>query len=274
MAKDSKPIPQNKINELINLVSQLRDPQKGCPWDIEQTHESLIPFVLEEAYEVANAIRNQNTENLKEELGDLLFQIILHAQIASEKNRFNFENILQEITQKMIRRHPHVFEKKVKINIKQAQENWTRIKAQESKKEDSKSPISDKLKIKISCQPALAGAMQISQKIAKKGFEWESFSGVIEKMDEEIKELKEAIKNEKIDQIKSELGDVFFTLVNIARWLDLDPEESLAETNLRCLKRFSLLEESISEDLSKLSFHELQKYWQKAKIRIELENDE
>ncbi len=256
---------KEKIDQLISLVKELRDPNNGCPWDIEQTHKSLIPYVLEEAHEVADAIKHGNKKELCEELGDLLLQIILHSQIATEEKKFCFEDVVNAISEKIIRRHPHVFSSRKKLNIEEVKESWEAIKANEKASEESKSPITNQLLRKVRSQPSLSGAMLISKKVAKEGFEWSNIKAVIEKVEEEMQELKSAIEGNDTKNIQSELGDVFFTLVNIARWYDLNPEECIEETNSRFLERFSLVEKNIDGEVSNQSWLKLQKEWRSAK---------
>ncbi|HJL69134.1 MAG TPA: MazG family protein, partial [Prochlorococcaceae cyanobacterium Gl_MAG_24] len=160
------------ITELINVVAQLRDPEGGCPWDLEQSHTSLIPCVLEEAHEVADAIRHGDDNHLNEELGDLLLQVVIHAQIANEDGRFNLEDIARGISRKLIRRHPHVFADEIAVDSEAVRENWESIKVAEQANAPSNSPISDRLRRKIRGQTALTGAMVISKKTAAIGFEW------------------------------------------------------------------------------------------------------
>ena len=187
------------MNKLLEVVSDLRDPINGCPWDLKQTHLSLVPYVLEEAYEVAHAIREDNPDELKEELGDLLLQVILHAQIAKEKNLFDITDILDIITEKLIRRHPHVFQNKAKVSIKEVEDSWETIKNNEKPLNNSKTPISDRLKLKIRPQPSTKAALIISKKASKNGFEWENIDQIWDKLHEELEELKDALKKENTD---------------------------------------------------------------------------
>tara|TARA_Y100001968_G_scaffold212345_1_gene195506 strand:+ start:79800 stop:80609 length:810 start_codon:yes stop_codon:yes gene_type:complete len=256
---------QESIKKLIKIVSELRDPEIGCPWDLEQTHSSLIPFVIEEAYEVADAIREHNKNNLLEELGDLLLQVILHAQIATENNHFCFDDVVKEITNKLIRRHPHVFEKKEKIDKKEVSKIWEEIKLSEQKYSLSKSPISDRLRVKTRSQSPIKGAIHISKKAADAGFEWKTINEVWNKYDEEVKELKEALKSKDKINAEKELGDVLFTLINIARWYKLDPDEGLAKTNTTFLNRFAFIESQLEGDINHQSISNLRKLWEKAK---------
>ena len=257
-----------KIGNLLNVVSELRDPSNGCPWDLKQTHLSLIPYVLEEAYEVANAIRENKPNELKEELGDLLLQIILHAQIAKEKNLFDMTDIIDIITKKLIRRHPHVFEKKEKISMKEVEDSWAKIKNKEKPLIHSKTPISDRIKLKIRSQPSTKAALIISKKASKNGFEWEKIDQIWNKLYEELEELKDALKQENTAEAEAEIGDVLFTLINIARWHKISIEEGLAKTNQRFLERLNYIEENIEGELHSQSKKNLEKFWELAKINL------
>ena len=259
---------EQKINKLIEVVSALRDPLNGCPWDLKQTNLSLIPYVLEEAHEVAHAIREGNPNELKEELGDLLLQIILHAQIAKEKNLFDITDIIEIITKKLIRRHPHVFQKKEEFSIKEVQDSWEKIKDKERPLNKSKTPISDRLKIKIRSQPATKAALIISKKASQNGFEWGRIDEIWNKLYEELEELKDALKEDKNSQSEAELGDVLFTLINIARWHKLSIEEGLDKTNHKFIERLAYIEENIEGELHSQPKEKLEKYWKLAKINL------
>ena len=271
---------QEALAGLIAVVAQLRDPQTGCPWDLEQTHASLIPYVLEEAHEVADAIRHGDDTHLAEELGDLLLQVVLHAQIASEEGRFDLETIARGISEKLIRRHPHVFGEAQAADSAAVREHWERIKAQEAsdaaapaspEAPPSASPLSDRLAGKVRGQAALSGAMTISRKAAAAGFEWDDLDGVWAKVHEELDELKQAVASGDRGHAQEELGDVLFTLVNVARWAGLDPEEGLAGTNRRFLDRFSRVEAALGGDLQGRSLAELEALWRQAKAEIRAE---
>ena len=260
------------IQDLIDVVSRLRDPDGGCPWDLEQTHASLVPYVLEEAHEVAEAIRHGDKAHLKEELGDLLLQVVLHAQIAQERNRFAFSDVAEGISEKLIRRHPHVFSDAVASDSAAVKETWEAIKATErGEQPPSASPLSDALAAKVRGMPALAGAMTISKKAAKAGFEWDDMAGVWAKVHEELDELKEAVISGNQSHAQEELGDLLFTLVNVARWCGIAPEEGLAGTNRRFLDRFSRVEAALHGNLQGQSIDELEALWQQAKADIRAE---
>jgi XTP/dITP diphosphohydrolase len=281
---------QAALAELVDVVARLRDPEHGCPWDLEQTHASLIPYVLEEAHEVADAIRHGDDRHLEEELGDLLLQVVLHARIAAETGRFDLEGIARGITAKLVRRHPHVFEPGAAAAAHRGSEgdsvavrrSWEAIKAREKagasdgpEEAAVASPLSDALAGKVRGQPPLAGAMTISRKAAAAGFEWDDMDGVWAKVHEELDELREAVAEAMASgergHAQEELGDVLFTLVNVARWCGIDPEEGLAGTNRRFLDRFSRVEASLGGDLGGRSLQELEGHWQQAKAEIRRE---
>ena len=275
------------LSELIAVVAQLRNPEGGCPWDLEQTHASLVPYVLEEAHEVADAIRHGDDRHLAEELGDLLLQVVLHAQIASEAGRFDLAQIASGISAKLIRRHPHVFGDAEAADSAAVKASWEAIKDAEraaqaaaangpggegsAASQPSASPLSDRLAGKVRSQPALAGAMTISKKAAAAGFEWDDMAGVWEKVHEELDELKEAVASGNKAHAQEELGDVLFTLVNVARWCGIDPEAGLAGTNRRFLDRFSRVEAALGGNLQGRSIRELEGLWQQAKAEIRAE---
>jgi XTP/dITP diphosphohydrolase len=297
--------PLDALAELIAIVERLRDPVSGCPWDLEQTHESLIPYVLEEAHEVADAIRQGESDPLCEELGDLLLQVVLHARIAQEAGRFDLAAIARAINAKMVRRHPHVFGPDGAANPDQRPDRpadaaavrvrWEAIKAAEKQAAaatnptanpaaastaaaaggpgtpTSASPLSDQLAGKLRGQSALAGAMTISRRAAAAGFEWDDLAGVWAKVDEELDELRQALAQGDPAHAQSELGDVLFTLVNLARWSNLDPEAGLAGTNRRFLDRFSRLEAALGGELGGRPLAELETLWRQAKAQIRAE---
>lgn len=288
--------PLDALAELIAIVERLRDPVSGCPWDLEQTHESLIPYVLEEAHEVADAIRQGDatsqgeSDPLCEELGDLLLQVVLHARIAQEAGRFDLAAIARAINAKMVRRHPHVFGPDGAANPDQALDrpadaaavrvSWEAIKAAEKQAaaaaggpgtSTSTSPLSDQLAAKLRGQSALAGAMTISRRAAAAGFEWDDLDGVWAKVDEELDELRQALAQGDPAHAETELGDVLFTLVNLARWSNLDPEAGLAGTNRRFLDRFSRVEAALGGELGGRQLAELEAHWRQAKAQIRAE---
>lgn len=279
----SRPLPASQADgatlealaELVAIVDRLRDPQGGCPWDLAQTHSTLIPYVLEEAHEVADAIRRGDDDHLAEELGDLLLQVVLHARIASEAGRFDLAAVARAIAAKLVRRHPHVFDPTAeRVDDPEAvRRSWEAIKAAERQQPASASPLSDRLAEKVRGQPALAGAMTISRKAAAAGFEWDAIEGVWAKVQEELDELREAVASGDRAHAQEELGDVLFTLVNMARWCGIDPEEGLAGTNRRFLDRFSRVEAALGGELGGRGIAELEGHWRAAKAQIRAEQD-
>lgn len=245
-----------------NLIAHLRAPD-GCPWDREQTHLTLRPFLLEEAYEVLNALDKEDSQALKEELGDLLLQIVLHVQIASEEGDFKMPDVLREIHEKLVRRHPHVFGDLRISNKEQVLENWEHLKALERVKKGKKgSGILDTVDTAL---PALAQAQSLQRLAALVGFDWPSIEGVIEKIREELGELLQA---EDYAARDAELGDLLFSVVNLSRWWEIDAESALRSANSRFKQRFGLIESAAREsgkDLSQLSLEEMDEIWNRAK---------
>ncbi|CBN56877.1 MULTISPECIES: nucleoside triphosphate pyrophosphohydrolase [Kamptonema] len=256
------------IQQLIEVVAKLRSPDGGCPWDLAQTPESLTPYVIEEAYEVVDAIRSGDPKAIAEELGDLLLQVILQAQIASESNQFSLTEIANGITEKLIRRHPHVFGDVQVNSVDEVHQNWEQIKATEKGETLENTSLSSKLSRIARILPPISATMKISRKAAAVGFEWENVEGVWDKFREEIAEFQYAIEHEDKSRQESELGDIMFALINIARWYDLDPSVALQETNHRFVKRFSQVEAACDRPLSDYSIEELEKLWQKAKALL------
>ncbi|MFM9110551.1 MAG: nucleoside triphosphate pyrophosphohydrolase, partial [Prochlorococcaceae cyanobacterium] len=266
------------LAELVAVVDRLRDPEGGCPWDLEQTHRSLIPYVLEEAHEVADAIRHGDDQHLAEELGDLLLQVLLHCRIAAEAGRFDLAAVARGLSAKLVRRHPHVFAGADAADSAAVRAIWETVKASERRQPSageaaagSPSPLSDRLAGAVRGQPALAGAMTISRKAAAAGFEWDDLAGVWDKVQEELEELRQAVASGDRAHAETELGDVLFTLVNVARWCGLDPEEGLAGTNRRFLDRFARVEAALAGDLAGRSLAELEVLWRQAKDAIRAE---
>jgi tetrapyrrole methylase family protein/MazG family protein len=255
----------DNFSKLIDVVEKLRSPD-GCPWDKEQTHESLRENLIQESYETIDAIESGNFEELKEELGDVLLQIVLHSQIASEEGRFNIEDVAKNIADKIIRRHPHVFGD---INVKDTDEvlrNWDRIKLTE--KPERQSALSGVVK----SQPALMAATQLSKKAIKVGFEWPNVESLWECLESEIIEFKEAVESTDKDKMEDEFGDILFSLVNVARWHGLDAELALLKANKKFKKRFQTMEEITPKSLTECTQEELEDLWQNAKIKLRKQN--
>jgi len=258
----------SEIQRLIDVIAKLRNPQDGCPWDLEQTPESLTQYVIEESYEVVDAINNGNKKDVEEELGDLLLQIVLQAQIFKERGDFDLGDIAKGITDKMIRRHPHVFATGTANTPEEVNANWEKIKAAEKADTEDPDKLSPKFERYARSMPPIAGAMKISRKAAKAGFEWENLEEVWGKVEEEIAELRYAIQSESKAEQEGELGDVFFSLIQIARWQKLDPTAALQGTNHRFVERFAGVEAQASKPLSEYSIEELEAFWQQAKQQL------
>lgn len=249
------------IKKLIETIEILRAPG-GCPWDREQNHKSLRENLLQETYEALDAIDRENDKDLREELGDVLLQVVLHSQIASEENKFDMEDVAKGITDKLIRRHPHVFSD---LKVKDSEEvmvNWEKIKREE--KPERKSALSGI----APTLPALLAAQEFSKKAVKAGFEWPNIESLRECCESEIKEFEaEVAKNNKAG-MEEEFGDMLFAFVNMARWYKIDPEIALINANKKFKKRFQLMEsfaESESKDLSDYNIDELEEFWKRAK---------
>jgi len=256
------------LERLVSVVAQLRHPETGCLWDLEQTHQSLIPYVIEEAYEVVDAIHSGNKAAIAEELGDLLLQVVLQAQIASDAHSFDLAVVANGIADKLIRRHPHVFGDVTVQDTDEVHRNWDRIKAEEKGMTDDPHRLSPKLAKYNRTLPPLMAATKISVKAAKAGFEWESIDGVWEKFHEELAEFHQAVAQEPKENQQAELGDLLFTLVNLARWYGLDPSEALHGTNQRFIHRFEQVEAAVDKPLADYSLEELEALWQTAKATL------
>ncbi len=263
---------ENKFEEFVGIVRRLR---KECPWDREQTNDSIKANTIEEAYEVVEAIDHKNFEELKKELGDLLLHVVFHSTIAEEGNHFKLENVIDSIREKLIRRHPHVFGN-VKVNgSEEVKRNWEEIKLKEGRKS-----VVDGVPSNL---PALQRAHRLQEKASKVGFDWEKKEDVWKKVIEEIEEMHEVeklksqcakggsnLKNENdiLEQLESEMGDVFFALVNYARFLEVNPENALRRTNEKFVKRFKYIEDKISESgkkMSESSLKEMDIFWEESK---------
>ncbi len=231
-----------ELERLRRIVKRLRG-RHGCPWDQRQTHRSLKPNLIEETYEVLEAIDTNDADGMKEELGDLLLQCVFHASLAEDRGRFKLADALKHVNDKLIRRHPHVFGKGRKISAAMALKQWERLKVLEKSADETK-PKSGLDGIPRAL-PALARAARIQAKAARLGFEWRTFDGAWKKYEEESRELKEALRSKRRSAIRHELGDALFALAKVARFLHLDPEDELQRANARFIKRFAILESNI-----------------------------
>lgn len=254
---------REEFQKLVDVVAELRS-ERGCPWDRKQTHKSLRPYLIEETYEVIDAIDQANDAKLREELGDLLLQILLHAQLGSETGAFEISDVCRIIREKLLRRHPHVFGDVEVSGVDDVLHNWEAIKACESGYEDRESALDGVPK----SLPALIRATEISKRASKVGFDWKKVEDILDKLHEESEELSEAIKQGQTDEIRREIGDTLFVVVNIARYLGIDPEESLREMLGRFDYRFRRIEEhakSTGRAISEMTLEEMDAVWDEAK---------
>lgn len=252
------------IDPLVRVMQKLRGPE-GCPWDREQNHRSLRKYLIEETYEVLDAIDEGNMNKICEELGDLLLQIAFHAQIADEAGFFDINDIVEGIVQKLIRRHPHVFGDIRVSTSAEVSRNWDKIKENEKKGEPESKSVLDGIPAAL---PSLLKAEKIQKKAAKVGFDWPDYIGAMEKVKEELMELLEAINENSLVQIEEEMGDLFFSLVNVARLLKVDPETVLNETNRKFVSRFKSMEDKalqLNKKLSDMNLEEMDILWKEAK---------
>ena len=236
------------ISRLIEIMAALRDTKSGCPWDLQQTFATIAPYTIEEAYEVADAIARSDLEELKDELGDLLFQVVYHARMAEEQNAFEFPDVVEAITAKMIRRHPHVFGTEEQRAAGAAPGFWDRAKANE--KQNTDASLLDDVPVAL---PALTRAVKLQNKAAKVGFDWPSLQPVFAKLKEELGELEAEIASapkdgaDKKSAVEEEFGDLLFVVANVARHLKIDPESALRAANEKFIRRFRFIEEKLGE---------------------------
>lgn len=250
--------------KLVETVAELRS-EHGCPWDREQTHQSLRKHLIEEAYEVIAAIDRENPAKLREELGDLLLQVLLHAQLAHEVAEFDIADVCLSIREKLRRRHPHVFGGVEVSGVADVLHNWEEIKAREPGYEERVESVMAGIPESL---PALMRAAEVSKRAVRVGFEWPDMQGVIDKLQEEVEELKKAVSEGDREEIKSEVGDLLFTAVNVARYNGLDAEESLREMLSRFIERFGSIEASArasGKHISELTLDEMEQVWNEAK---------
>jgi len=266
--------PGKSLEALLALMARLRDPQRGCPWDIAQDFSSIAPYTIEEAYEVADAIARGDLDDLKDELGDLLLQVVFHARMAEEKSAFAFGDVVEAITRKMIRRHPHVFaDSEGRLTPSHVKEAWDRIKAEEKAERaarrppEAARPKSLLASVKTG-QPALTRAMELQRKASSVGFDWNDPRAVLSKIREEADEIEAALDRGDAAELASETGDLLFALVNLARHVGADPEAALGSTNAKFERRFAFIEralESQGRSLEGASLAEMDALWNQAK---------
>ena len=257
----------SSIQKLLDIMKSLRDPDDGCPWDLEQTFSTVAPYTIEEAYEVADAIARDDMADLKDELGDLLFQVVFHARMAEEAGDFDFTDVVSSVVEKMRRRHPHVFGSELERSAGPRKGSWESIKADERGGGPDASAVAGVAK----ALPALTRARKIGNRASRVGFDWPDREGVRAKINEELEELEEAVGSRSSEQIEEEFGDFLFSVVNMARHLEIDPEKSLSGANYKFERRFRDMESAIlksGKPLKSYSLESLDKEWRAAKRRV------
>ena len=252
---------------LLNIMASLRNPDGGCEWDIQQTHETIAPYTIEEAYEVSEAILNGNIEDFRDELGDLLLQVVFQARIAEEAGNFDFADIADSISKKMIRRHPHIFENTEQRSASQQRKAWEDLKAEERKSKNLNGILDDV----ATTLPSMIRALKLQKRAARVGFDWENPEDVVGKVKEELNEVIEEMDNDKTsnnDHLEGEIGDLLFAVINLARKTNIDPEQALSATNSKFVQRFNYIEKQAkneNQDLEQISIEQMEIWWNEAK---------
>ena len=266
--------PSRDISRLLEIMAMLRTPCSGCPWDLEQDFSTIAPYTIEEAYEVADAIARGDLDDLRDELGDLLLQVVFHARMAEEQNAFSFGDVVEGITRKMIRRHPHVFaDKDGRLSPSDVKGAWERIKAEEKAEHAARRPPAEAAHKSLlssvkTGQPALARAMELQRKAAQVGFDWNDPRAVLHKIREEADEIETALDRGDAEALAEETGDLLFALVNLARHIGADPEQALRGTNAKFERRFAYIERALAaqgHSLKSASLDEMDALWNEAK---------
>ncbi len=262
----------SEFENLKSVISALRHPVTGCPWDLKQTHESLLKYLLEESYEFIEAVELKSDSKMEEELGDVLLQVLLHAKLGEERKAFDIESVSKTLKEKLIRRHPHVFENQgTKLEVSEVLFNWEKIKSEEKSREDSQN--SKRIKPSIVHAPSLTAAVNIGKKTGEIKFDWDHYSQVAYKVEEEWQELKEElsyVQGLNRDRVFEELGDLLFSISQLSRHLNMDPEKALQSANKKFLRRFYSMEKIMSEKgvvLEDLNQEQMDVYWHEAKVK-------
>jgi len=257
------------IDRLLEIMASLRNPQTGCPWDVEQTFSTIAPYTIEEAYEVADAIERNAMDELRDELGDLLFQIVFHARMAEESGQFDFNDVVEAICDKMERRHPHVFGDATVVSAEEQSRAWEQHKSAEREHHES---ALDGVALAL---PSLMRAEKLQRRAARVGFDWPDISGPLGKCHEEIAEIERALQQQDQEEIAAEIGDLLFSVVNLARFAAVDPEEALRGSNLRFTRRFRQVEslvEAQGKEMTGMPLQELDALWDDAKKSVSEES--
>jgi len=252
------------LERLLEIMARLRDPADGCPWDQEQTFATIAPYTVEEAYEVADAIERNDLADLKDELGDLLLQVVFHARMAEEQGAFAFDDVARAINDKMVRRHPHVFGDGSYASLADQKQGWDAIKAAE-RQDKGRASLLDDVPVGL---PALTRAVKLSKRAAGVGFVWPSIKEVLDKLHEEVAELEAEIAAGEIEKARQEMGDVLFVVANLARTLEVDPEDALRFTNAKFVRRFGFIEDALAargSSVEQSDLAEMDALWNAAK---------
>ncbi len=252
----------------IEVIAKLRDPEDGCPWDLKQTHQSLLKYLIEESYEYIHAVDEGNTKKMEEELGDVLLQVLLHSQIASESKHFDIDSVAKVLAEKMIYRHPHVFEdKSIAQDEYEVRQNWEKLKKRDRKEKYH-------IRIDDAYAPSLTASNTIGAKSREINFDWDNIQDVLAKVEEELDEVKEEMSTmESSERLYEEVGDLLFSVAQLSRHLNIDPEAALKDANLKFVKRVNLVEEKVMQDghkMNELATATLEEYW--SKVKSELKN--
>lgn len=259
------------LQQLLEIMRALRDKDSGCPWDLEQNFQSLIPYTLEEAYEVADAIERNNLDDIKSELGDLLFQIVFYSQLATEQKAFDFNDVAQTISEKLTRRHPHVFADKKITSAEQQTIEWEKLKQEERKAKADKNGSGLSYLDDVSrTLPSLMRAEKLQKRAAKEGFDWPDVKGVMEKIHEELNEVQQELDAEILvqEKLEDEIGDLFFSCINLSRYVGVDAEQSLRKANLKFERRFREVEKIANTkglQINEMKINELENLWKEVK---------
>ena len=255
---------QRNIRDLLDIMAQLRDPESGCPWDLEQDFSTIAPYTIEEAYEVADAIQHGRMDELKDELGDLLFQVVFHARMAEEAEEFVFDDVVEAVCDKMVRRHPHVFGDATVAGAEAQTEAWEHVKARERDAKGIESLLDDVPR----GMAELQRAVKLQKRAARVGFDWASPEPVLDKFAEEALEMRDAMRSGNIEEMEDELGDLLFVVTNLARQLKLDPAKALRRANTKFELRFRAIEEAAGsrDALEAMSLDEMEQLWQQVKL--------
>jgi ATP diphosphatase len=269
--------PSKNIKDLIAIMAALRTPGTGCPWDLEQSFETIAPYTIEEAYEVVDAIERGDISDLRDELGDLLLQVVFHARLAEEQGSFQFDDVVHAITTKLIQRHPHVFGHLKELKPDAVKALWAEIKSQEKAEKLAEKraagigadPAASSILADIPHNlPALIRAEKLQSKASKVGFDWHSAHLVLDKIREETNEIEEALAKNDAKNIEEEIGDLLFVVANLARHLSVNPEDALRKANLKFIRRFNYIEENIKaldKDIKSASLEEMERFWNEAR---------